>query len=422
MTAIRPHPDVRSLANELLEEVRTHGLPEVSMHSYQVVCNHVVKHARDVGARGWTDGLGASYLAGIDARLEAGEVCHGYRRFQGRVVRMLSSLARTGRVDFSSAPAPVRKYPVGEEASALVERILRERVGAERARGDMRAPVRHLLWYAAVRGVAPLQIDDALVMEFLLREAPATNAGSTGRTLRAVRIATGWLRDHGADRLLRDYSLLTLRNQKRRIIPAFSEAEIGAIAGAIDDGSPSGARDRAIVLLAYCTGLRACDIGRLRLSDIDWRGQSLTVAQAKTHEPITCELNGETMNALADYVLGHRPDCGVAEVFVTTTGPARAMSAAGIRSRFEALCASAGVEKLPGRSFHSLRRAFATTMVSKGVPIETASQMMGHKTIEEDKPYITHDRRTASVVAIGLADVPVRAGRYLAPAEGGGRP
>ena len=82
MTAIRPHPNVRSLADELLGEVMTYGLPEVSMHNYRAVCNRVVEHARDVGANGWTDGLEASYLARIDAQLEAGDVSRGYHRFQ----------------------------------------------------------------------------------------------------------------------------------------------------------------------------------------------------------------------------------------------------------------------------------------------------------------------------------------------------
>lgn len=41
--------------------------------------------------------------------------------------------------------------------------------------------------------------------------------------------------------------------------------------------------------------------------------------------------------------------------------------------------AKAHVEKIPLRAFHSLRRAFETTLVSKGVSMETASRMLGHK-------------------------------------------
>ena len=49
--------------------------------------------------------------------------------------------------------------------------------------------------------------------------------------------------------------------------------------------------------------------------------------------------------------------------------------------------------------------------------IEVAYQMVGHRTIAEDKPYITHDAATASLVAMGFGDCPITAGAYAA---GGG--
>ena len=52
-------------------------------------------------------------------------------------------------------------------------------------------------------------------------------------------------------------------------------------------------------------------------------------------------------------------------------------------------------------------------MVSKGVPIETASQMMGHKSITEDKPYLSHDTHQISFVAMDFSDVPITSGFYF---------
>ncbi|MDO4797365.1 MAG: tyrosine-type recombinase/integrase [Coriobacteriales bacterium] len=61
----------------------------------------------------------------------------------------------------------------------------------------------------------------------------------------------------------------TLRSGGRRIIPAFTEAEVRSIVGAIDASTAKGKRDRAVVLLAYCTGLRSRDILSLRLDEVD---------------------------------------------------------------------------------------------------------------------------------------------------------
>ena len=65
-------------------------------------------------------------------------------------------------------------------------------------------------------------------------------------------------------------------------------------------------------------------------------------------------------------------------------------------------------------------------MVSRGIPIETASQMMGHKTITEDKPYITYNRNQSAFVAMDFTDVPITRGIYAAgnpslPRKGDGR-
>ena len=51
--------------------------------------------------------------------------------------------------------------------------------------------------------------------------------------------------------------------------------------------------------------------------------------------------------------------------------------------------------------------------------------MMGHRTINEDKPYITHDKGKISFVAMDFSDVPITAGLYAkvfvsSPAGNGG--
>ena len=83
-------------------------------------------------------------------------------------------------------------------------------------------------------------------------------------------------------------------------------------------------------------------------------------------------------------------------------------------------CKKAGVSKIAFRGFHSLRRSFETVMVSRGVPLETVSQMMGHKSIIEDKPYITHDTHQISFVAMDFSDVPITNGFHFGHTESAG--
>ena len=402
---------LQPLTEELIKGVREYGILEVSIGQYQTVCKSFVKFAELTGEDSYTRDLCDRYLAHLDKKVDNQEICSMYRRFQKRVIRMLISLAEDGEIDFSPAKQVVRVYPVPEYITSLVEDILDSYPISQKTKSDLRAPVRHIFWYALQQGIEPNCIDDSLLMEFLIHEVPITNRGSTGRTLRCVKYVSEYLKSHGNRAIKHDYTSLKLKNDFRRIIPAFSEEEISEISSAANLNTSIGKRDLAVILLAYCTGLRGADIIRLKLSDIDWKAQKLSIVQSKTHTQIIAKLNGQTMNAMADYILEARPKCNVAELFVTSRAPYRALSS-GFGKMIDKYSKKAGVRKIRMRAFHSLRRSFETVMVTKGVPIETASQMMGHKTIAEDKPYITHDKSKVAFVAIDFTDVPITSGFY----------
>ncbi|MBO5551537.1 MAG: tyrosine-type recombinase/integrase [Lachnospiraceae bacterium] len=405
-------PLLKPLTEELMREVRAYGILEVSTEQYQNICNSIVRFAQSSQTDFYSPELIDSYKDDLNRRCSAGKICKEYCRLQLRVVRMLSSLVDNGSVDFSSTKAGQIKYIVSDETSSLVEKILDTYPISEATRKELRAPTRHFLWYAEQRGIKPERIDDPTVMSFLINEVPVSNGGSTGRTLRCVKYATEYLKAHGNCCIHRDYSLLKLKNNHRSIIPAYSEEEISGIAHAADTNSAIGKRDLAIILVAYCTGLRGIDIIGIRLSDIDWRNHKVSVIQSKTHTPIVSEMNGTTLNALADYILEWRPKCDISEVFITAKAPYRKLSK-GFGRMIDKYCKKAGVSKIAFRGFHSIRRSFETVMVSRGVPIETASQMMGHKSITEDKPYITHDKRQIAFVAMDFSDVPILGGYYF---------
>lgn len=403
--------ELKPLTDSLMKEVRNYGILEVSLSQYQQACNAVVAYATEAGESSYSPALMERFLRRLDDRVENSEICYEYRRFQARVVRMLKSLAETGQVDFSNAKPAVRKYPVPDDVIVILEDILQICGCSDKTKSDLRAPIRHLFWYAHKQGCDIDHINDAVIMKFLIEEVPVTNSGSTGRTLRCIKYVTEYLNAHGNTGLVHDYTMLKLKNAHIRIIPAFSEEEVSDISAAVNPDTPLGMRDLAVILLGYGTRLRGADIINMKLSDIDWRRQCVRVVQTKTHEPLTAELNSTILNAIADYVLNARPACDVPEVFVTVKAPYRRLSS-GFARMLDKYCEKAGVEKIPLRAFHSLRRSFETVLVSRGVPLETASRMMGHKSIEEDKPYITYNREKTSFVAMDFTDVPITVGLY----------
>ncbi|MGH3936795.1 MAG: tyrosine-type recombinase/integrase [Pseudonocardiaceae bacterium] len=84
----------------------------------------------------------------------------------------------------------------------------------------------------------------------------------------------------------------------------------------LDSASPRGLRDRAIILCMARLGLRASEVTRLRLEDVDWREAVMRVRGRKTGRGALLPLTGEVGAALADYLQHGRPDTPARQVFV----------------------------------------------------------------------------------------------------------
>lgn len=402
--------DMQSLSDALLQSVRRYGIKEVSMGQYETVCKKIVHFSSERGFRTYYQGLKTDYDAFIDAKVHDKSICFEYGRFQHRVIRMMASLAETGETDFSGCFNPPKKYAVSDRSRELVEKVLDYHSLKGESRTEMSTVMRHFFQYAEGKsGTDDVKVSDDLLMDFFSKELPKTNKGSMGRSLRAIKYLSVYLKNNGNADLLLDFTQLNARGHHVRVIPPYSQEEISRAVSSIDTTTPGGLRDYAIMLLAFDTGLRSVDIRALCLEDIDWKKGLLYLEQSKTGVPLILPLSGKVMNAIADYILTGHPECNYNEIFLTVKGPVRPMDKR--HGAFSGICDKyfnvANVDKISGRSFHSLRRSFATELSEAGVPVETISQMLGHKSIEEDKPYLSYNREQIAFCAIGFDEIPV---------------
>lgn len=412
--------DMQSLSDALLQSVRVYGIKKVSMEQYEAVCKKIVRFSSEHGSSTYYQGLKGDYDAFIDSKINDRSICYEYGRFQHRVIRMMASLAETGKTDFSGGFNPPRKYLASNNSMELIEKVLDYHSLKGESRTEMSTVMRHFFKYAEDKaGTGDVKVTDELLMDFFTEELPKTNKGSMGRSLRAIKYLSVYLKNNGNTDLLLDFTQLNARGHHVRVIPPYSQDEINRAVSSIDTTTPEGLRDYAIMLLAFDTGLRSVDIRTLCLEDIDWNKGLLYLTQSKTDAPLVLPLNGKVMNAIADYILTGRPECSYHEIFLTVKGPVRPMDKR--HGAFSSLCDkyfnAAHVDKVSGRSFHSLRRSFATELSEAGVPIETISQLLGHKNIEEDRPYLSYNREQIAFCAIGFDEIPVTNGVYA----GGGQ-
>lgn len=407
---------LESVIAGLVRQLEDQGSHPETISNYRIVCNSIIlfcrQHCTDNEIL-FSSELLDQYLKHTEQCYRDGSVSKGYSRFKKRIVRMLEEYAQMGKADPSVA-AGRKKYIPQNGHVALIRQVLDTNKLMKSSRSALEPVMRHFFCFIEGRGLAVSGLTDTVFFEFLDAVAEI-NAGSMGRTFRALRLISDFLKNQGLTGLDADLSLLKVKSAPVRVIPPYSQSELQRIVDSIDLSTPTGIRNKAILLLAFETGLRSIDIRRLKLSDIDWKKAMLHIVQSKTGSPLALPLSGMVMNAVADYILHTRPDCSRQEIFLTVRTPYRPFKdASTLRGAFEAYCRDARVQKREGRSFHSVRRSFAKELSMAGIPFPTVSQMPGHKNIDQDKPYLSYDKGKNAFCALGFSDVPVTCGRYAA--------
>jgi len=137
-------------------------------------------------------------------------------------------------------------------------------------------------------------------------------------------------------------------------------------------------RNRPIVMLFAIYGLRASEVSRLTLEDIDWENNRMLVRRSKRGFSQTYPLIPAVGNAIVRYLQKVRPQCPYREVFLTLRPPFRPM----FRSGFAALVKhhmDALKIRAPHRGPHSLRHACATHLLSKGLSFKEIGDHLGHR-------------------------------------------
>jgi site-specific recombinase XerD len=200
-----------------------------------------------------------------------------------------------------------------------------------------------------------------------------------------------------------------MRAVKNKNIPAmWADDEVEKLLDSIDKSSPAGKRDYAVVLLAATLGLRASDIGDLKLSNIDWDKKELRILQRKTKKINVCPLTDVLGWALIDYIKYARPKSDSPYLFLTFIAPYKPFgntTAVSILNRAmqkaDINCTVAGIS----RGMHSLRHSFARKLLDKDVDLELISNIMGHTKTTSSSPYLKIDIEGLRKCALELGEV-----------------
>lgn len=191
--------------------------------------------------------------------------------------------------------------------------------------------------------------------------------------------------------------------RKQDITPAYTDDELERIEDFLLENKLS-ARDRAIALIAFKTGLRAVDICGLQLASIDWKHDTISINQEKTGKPLVLPLFPSLGNALMEYLLDERPQSESTYVFLSKVAPFHPLvDHSSIYNVLRKVLVEAGVApqgRISGTRMS--RHSYASQLLRKGVPLTVISEALGHSNPNSTMRYISTDDKVLSTLTLPL--------------------
>ncbi len=168
---------------------------------------------------------------------------------------------------------------------------------------------------------------------------------------------------------------------------------------------------RVMLSLAYGCGLRAGEVVRLKVGDIDSAQDIIRVVQSKGRKDRNVMLPADILGLLRQWWRERptRQDAGVAKErrwLFPGYKPGRPLTTRQFSRLFHQTVAAAGIRKPV--TLHSLRHSFATHLLERGVDIRVIQALLGHDKLETTARYTRVATGMISAVESPLDDLGAR--------------
>lgn len=308
-----------------------------------------------------------------------------------------------------------RVSPAWMQALGALEEDLARTAAAERTRRAYRIDTLQFARWATDRALEPASTGPRELRRYVAHisregRSPSTSARKLAalRALFAALLARKRIAHNPAD-------LLSTPRRGSYLPRVLKRTEVAWLLERIPAGSPLALRDRALFELAYACGLRAEELVKLKMSDVQFDREQLRV-EGKGGKTRLVPIGEPAQEALAAYLerargqLRHSQNhsasghlgggraasghsgggrAGAATgpehetVFLSKSG--RPLHTSDVRRRLRGWSTQAGISG--GVSPHALRHSFATHMLDGGADLRSIQELLGHSSISTTQVY-----------------------------------
>lgn len=266
------------------------------------------------------------------------------------------------------------------------ERELEARGAAAATRRAYGSDLRAFTSWAATRELSP----GSVRYRDLRAYAASLSEGGLARSTVARRLASvRSLYDHLArsGRVAQNPAeLLSSPRRASKLPRVLGPDQAAALLDRIPASGPLEIRDRAMLELAYSSGLRCAEIVGMDLDRLDFEGESVTVL-GKGRKERTVPCGEPAQRALERYLAVSRPvlitDPQERALFVSRRG--RRLSPSDVRRRLARWVREAAIAGQV--SPHVLRHSFASHLLEGGADLRSIQELLGHASVSTTQAY-----------------------------------
>jgi len=189
---------------------------------------------------------------------------------------------------------------------------------------------------------------------------------------------------------------LPIKNREHKLPVVLSKEEVRRILAAVRN-----LKHKALIMVAYDSGLRLSELRHLRIDDIDGNRMTMRVRLGKGQKDRYARLTPELLKLLREYWLAYRPQTWL---FPGET-PDKPYDIATPGHILKKLCREVGIQKRV--SMHTLRHSFATHLLEAGTNLRIIQLLLGHGSLRTTALYthisVQELRAVPSTMAMALA-------------------
>jgi site-specific recombinase XerD len=147
--------------------------------------------------------------------------------------------------------------------------------------------------------------------------------------------------------------------------------------------------DRALLLVMLRGGWRVSEVAQLKLEQIAWEQQALTMVQGKGRKARRVYLSPDAVASVRQCLEQHPGARAQGYVFWNRKRQTRPLSVKAIQKKMERYAKAAGLTA----SCHSLRHTFASNLLEHGAEVVAIRDFLGHSQLRSSERYATISRQ-----------------------------